>query len=103
MTADNRILACRLWQKTSANDNLYMIGRMGGARVLIFANKDRASGDDATHSMFLAPADDGGARVASAPKSAAAAPAAPQRRRKPTVPPRAGAAPLDDPMPENMR
>jgi hypothetical protein len=29
------LTACKLWEKTSAKGNHYLIGRMGGVRVMI--------------------------------------------------------------------
>ncbi|MEM1149459.1 MAG: hypothetical protein AAGI03_02740 [Pseudomonadota bacterium] len=44
MADGNRTSLCKLWKKTSGAGNDYLVGRMGGARVLLFFN-DRKSGD----------------------------------------------------------
>ena len=40
MTAPQQVMlqAARLWQKTSASGNVYFAGRLGGVKILIFAN-----------------------------------------------------------------
>jgi hypothetical protein len=50
------IPACRLWRKTSAKGNEYLIGRLGGIRVLVMPNTRPEDGDDSTHTLMLAEA-----------------------------------------------
>jgi hypothetical protein len=47
------IPACRLWEKVSAKGNRYLIGRLGGVRVLVMPNTRAQSGDDSTHTLFF--------------------------------------------------
>jgi hypothetical protein len=47
------IPACRLWEKLSAKGNRYLIGRLGGVRVLVMPNTRPESGDDSTHTLFF--------------------------------------------------
>jgi len=61
------IPACRLWEKLSAKGNRYLIGRLGGARVLVMPNTRPESGDDSTHTLFFT----------DAPQRSQAAPAEP--------------------------
>jgi hypothetical protein len=50
------IPACRLWEKTSAKGNRYLIGRMGGVRVMVLENNRRESEGDNTHTLMFAEA-----------------------------------------------
>ncbi len=54
------MILTRLWAKTSGKGNRYLVGRLGGAKVLIMANKDKQGDDDATHVLLLAEADSRG-------------------------------------------
>ena len=46
---------CRLWERTNPRGEVYLLGRMGGARVLILPNRNRNDGDDASHQLVIAP------------------------------------------------
>jgi hypothetical protein len=65
------IPACRLWEKTSAKGNRYLIGRLGGVRVMVLQNTRPEPGDTPTHTLMFAeaPAYDG-ARGQAAPAEA---------------------------------
>jgi hypothetical protein len=52
------IPACKLWEKTSAGGRRYLMGRLGGLRVLVFENRDRQAEGDATHVLLFAAAPD---------------------------------------------
>jgi len=39
--AESKLKAAALWKKTSATGNIYLVGRLGGVRVLVFENRDR--------------------------------------------------------------
>jgi hypothetical protein len=43
-----------LWRHKSAKGSEYLVGRLAGAKVLIFENRDRQSEDDPTHHLFFA-------------------------------------------------
>jgi hypothetical protein len=43
-----------LWRHTSAKGTEYFVGRMAGAKVLIFENRDRKGEGDPTHHLFFA-------------------------------------------------
>jgi hypothetical protein len=47
------IPACRLWEKTSAKGNRYLIGRLGGVRVMVLANTRPEPGDTSTHALMF--------------------------------------------------
>jgi hypothetical protein len=47
------INACRLWEQTSQKGNRYLVGRMGGLKVLILENTRPAEGDTSTHTLFF--------------------------------------------------
>lgn len=49
-------MVCKLWVKTSAAGKRYLMGRMGGARVLVVENPDRQNKDDASHVLKFAQA-----------------------------------------------
>jgi len=62
---NSRLLrAARLWAKTSKAGTPYMIGRLGGVRVMVMPNRDRQTDRDPTHVLLVGPAperpDDGG-------------------------------------------
>jgi hypothetical protein len=42
-----------LWAKTSAKGGRYLIGRLGGVKVLILANRDRQSENDPSHILYF--------------------------------------------------
>ena len=50
------LVLTRLWERISAKGNTYMAGRLGNARVLVMANKDKQGPDDASHVLMLAEA-----------------------------------------------
>ena len=47
-----------LWAKTSAQGKRYLVGRLGGVKVLILENRDRQDENDPTHTLFFAPGPD---------------------------------------------
>jgi len=67
------IPACRLWEKTSAKGNRYLVGRLGGLRVLVMPNTRPEAGDDSTHVLM----------VTGAPQYSQAAPAEPTHAAPP--------------------
>lgn len=48
-----KLLAAKLWEKTSAAGNRYFTGRLGGVKILILDNRDRGGEDDPTHHLFF--------------------------------------------------
>jgi hypothetical protein len=49
----------KLWSRVSQRTNRpYLVGRWGGARVLVFDNHERKSEDEPSHFLLLAQADD---------------------------------------------
>lgn len=85
----------RLWAKTSqSSGKVYLTGRLGAARVLIFENRDRASDDDPTHIAFIAPGPDQapqGQRETRPQGRASASHGAPDRSGAPSAPPQPSA------------
>jgi len=63
-TKSRLLQAARLWAKTSKAGQPYMIGRLGGLRVMVMPNRDRQNDRDPTHLLLVGPAperpDDGG-------------------------------------------
>ena len=55
------IPACRLWEKQSAAGHSYLVGRLGGLRVLVMVNKERDGDGDATHVLLITAAPDSSA------------------------------------------
>jgi hypothetical protein len=51
------ITAAGLWKKTSAKGKTYLVGRMGGVRVLVLENIRRTD-KDPDYSLIFAPFDD---------------------------------------------
>jgi hypothetical protein len=47
------IPACRLWERTSSAGNPYLVGRLGGLRILVLQNRDRQGEDDASHVLVV--------------------------------------------------
>jgi len=87
--------AAKLWEKTSAAGNRYLVGRLGGVRILILKNRDAGAEGEPDFHLFFA---DGSPReAADAPKPAAAR--RPARRSpypRPAAAPRSDGPPLDD-------
>jgi hypothetical protein len=52
-TASPLLPACKLWEKTSASGNTYLVGRMGGVRVLVLQNNRPEGDSDATHVLMF--------------------------------------------------
>ena len=48
-----KLLAAKLWEKTSAAGNRYFAGRLGGVKILILENRDRAGEDEPSHHLFF--------------------------------------------------
>jgi hypothetical protein len=61
------IPACKLWEKTSAKGNRYLIGRMGGVRVMVMTNTRPESENDASHVLMFAEAPPYGQSQAATP------------------------------------
>jgi hypothetical protein len=53
-----RLKASGLWAKTSAKGGRYLIGRLGGLKVLILANRDHQNDNDPSHHLFFVEAPD---------------------------------------------
>ena len=105
MTGAVMLKAAGLWAKTSAKGNRYLVGRLGGVKLLILANHDRAGEADPTHVLYFAEAPD---KPRAAPQDARTAPGdglAPGTRRtrqRPRPRPSNGAGdgqPFDDEIP----
>ncbi len=47
--------ACRLWEKTSAKGETYLVGRLGGVRVLVFRSREEGP-DASTHTLMFSEA-----------------------------------------------
>jgi hypothetical protein len=45
-TAAPMLLAAKLWEKPLAKGNRYLVGRLGGVRILILANRDAGAEGD---------------------------------------------------------
>ena len=75
-----KLKAANLWQKTSASGNVYLTGRMGGVKILIFANKAQASENDPTHTLFFVDGSD-----QAKPSPAIGAPLRSYSRRRPAA------------------
>ena len=88
--------AARLWEKTSAAGNTYLIGRLGGVRILILRNRDAGSEGEPDWHLFLA---DGAARASE--DSPQPASAEPRRRSAYRRQQRSEAAQPSDPRPFN--
>jgi hypothetical protein len=72
------IPACKLWERTSGKTGRpYLIGRLGGLRVLILENSRREGAGDASHLMMIAeaPAYDGTRNQAAPTEPLSSAPA----------------------------
>jgi hypothetical protein len=94
-----------LWERTSANGNRYLSGRIAGAKVLILENRDRQSDQDPTHTLFFTeagerPAGDGNGRRFQTSENVSGQPhhRPAQRRERPVDPARQEPLP-DDPLP----
>jgi hypothetical protein len=56
---DGLLRVTGLWERTSATGETYLVGRLGGVRVLIFQNRDHKDGDqESTHLLYVADAVD---------------------------------------------
>lgn len=94
--------AAGLWRRTSAKGNEYFAGRLGGVKVVILENRERASDGDPTHFLFFADGQAAAKPTAAdsrppASKPARAKPVA--RTRRPSSKPAAiYERPFDDPL-----
>jgi hypothetical protein len=52
-TASTVLPACRLWEKVSASGNRYLVGRLGGVKVLVMVNNRPKGEGDATHTLLF--------------------------------------------------
>jgi hypothetical protein len=92
--------AAKLWQKTSAKGSVYLVGRMGGVRVLVLRNRDAGAEGEPDWHLFFA---DGAPRTSEAsPQPATTEPrhrsAYRGRRRSESAPP-SDPRPFDDEIP----
>jgi hypothetical protein len=51
---DELILACRLYEKRSKSNNVYLTGRLGSMKVLIFKSREIADNDEPIWEMKFA-------------------------------------------------
>ena len=80
--------AAGLWRKTSAAENEYFAGRLGGVKIVILVNRDRGEDESQpTHYLFFV---DGEKR----PEGQRAAASGPARPRAPHPSRRAGRGPV---------
>jgi len=49
-----KLLAAKLWEKTSAAGNRYFAGRLGGVKILILENRDRGGEGEPDWHLFFA-------------------------------------------------
>jgi hypothetical protein len=49
------LAACKLYARTSGKGTSYLVGRLGGLRVLVMPKRDAEAGDH-THTLMLAEA-----------------------------------------------
>lgn len=73
MTGAPMLQAAKLWEKTSAKGNTYLIGRLGGVRILILRNRDAGTEGEPDWHLFFA---DGQRAAEASPQ-----PAQPRRQR----------------------
>ena len=71
MTGAPMLQAAKLWEKTSAKGNTYLIGRLGGVRVLILRNRDAGTDGEPDWHLFFA---DGSQRAEASPQPASTQP-----------------------------
>ena len=50
--------AAKLWEKTSAAGNSYLVGRLGGVRVLVMRNRDAGTEGEPDWHLFFADGSD---------------------------------------------
>jgi hypothetical protein len=79
MTGAPMLQAAKLWEKTSAKGNVYLIGRLGGMRILILRNRDAGSDGEPDWHLFFT---DGAPRAAPETSPKPAAYSAPRRRQQ---------------------
>jgi len=48
-----KLMAAKLWEKTSASGNRYFVGRLGGVRILILENRDRGTEGEGDFHLFF--------------------------------------------------
>lgn len=108
MSGENQIVACRLYEKTSAGGNRYFVGLMGGVRVLLFFDQkqtDENQNGDPIWNMVFQPADK--LRSDDKKREAPRQKRAPEKKRDDSRTAHSAAsqyqAPLDDPLPDHMR
>ena len=58
MTDQTRVPLARLWMRRSASGRESLVGRMGGARLLVFRNERKACDSDPDFELFAVAADD---------------------------------------------
>jgi hypothetical protein len=80
-----------LWRHTSQKGSDYLVGRLAGAKVLIFENRDRKGDDEPSHHMYFAEPTPQAA--ATSPASRPKRPAARGRRALYAAPQRLGSGP----------
>lgn len=54
MNGSPLLRATGLWLRTSARGGEYLVGRLGGLKVLVLANRDKVADDDPTHVLYFA-------------------------------------------------
>jgi len=90
-TPASMLLAAKLWEKISAKGHRYLVGRLGGVRILILANRDAGDEGEPDFHLFFADGSDA--------QKPAGAPSREPRRRTPYPARREARPPIqpDDP------
>jgi hypothetical protein len=84
MNSAPMLRAANLWEKTSARGNTYYVGRLGGVKIVILANRDRENNNAPTHHLYFAEPNTDRSRPAE-PQPAKPQRAAPRRRAYPRL------------------
>jgi hypothetical protein len=106
MTGEPKVLLCKLFERTSANGNRYMFGRLGNAKIIVFVDRDAELkyGAEVVWNVFVQAAEQDDSRQSSTPSSS------PRRSPRRSAPDPRGDAPadgdgrpFDDDLPEQLR
>ena len=52
MTGSPLLKATGLWLRTSARGSEYLVGRLGGLKILVMTNRDKVADEDPSHILY---------------------------------------------------
>jgi hypothetical protein len=105
MSGEPKVLLCKLFERTSANGNRYMLGRLGNAKIIAFMDRDAELkyGAEAVWNVFVQVSEQDEGRQSSTPSTPRRSPRRSALRPAADPPAEGNGQSLNDDLPEQLR